>query len=247
MNSVLPIFMLPARSPIVHFLRKTYSGLPLKMFTSVGVRSIWHGDLGSSRIYPPEEILAGPFIPRSAVDTATPPHTLGDHARQIPVALATDHTNGYNQDWSPWVCYYFFRSRSLNIPSSKDMIVFNGFLRDETEVVCQWLEKTTVCNDRVKGKDFLAHLQYRHRTTSNSQTYSCLWHRCSASRPMIKSSLERHMREQHFPVKWACPTCTRTFTRKTTLMGHFKRCLGHLQSCVPCTLSAQERDHYRKA
>jgi hypothetical protein len=79
--------------------------------------SVPHGNgLGSSRIYLPEEILAGPFIPRSAVDTATPPHTLEDHARQIPAALATDNTNGYNQDWSPWVCYYFFRSRSLNIP-----------------------------------------------------------------------------------------------------------------------------------
>jgi hypothetical protein len=130
---------------------------------------------------------------------------------------------------------------------SKDMIAFNGFLRDETEVVCQWLEITTVCNNRVKGKDFLAHLQFRHRAAYDSQMYSCLWHTCSASRPMTKLSLERHIREQHFPVKWACPTCTRTFTRKTTLMGHFKRCLGHVQTCVPCTVSAQERDHYRKA
>jgi hypothetical protein len=152
----------------------------------------------------------------------------------VPAALATDNPNGYNQDWTPWVCYYFFRGVPVSTyPSSKDMIAFNGFLRDETEIVCQWIENTIVCNDGVKGKDFTAHLHHRHGTTSNSQVYSCLWHECSVSQPMMKSSLERHVREQHFPVKWACPTCTRTFTRKKTLMGHFERCPGRVQSFIP--------------
>ena len=134
-------------------------------------------------------------------------------------------------------------SLNLNIgTSSKDMIAFNEILRDQTEVICQWIEGTTVCNDRVKGKDCAAHLQHRHRTTSDSRLYSCLWHKCSASRTMTKSSLERHVREQHFLVKWACPTCTKTFTRKTTLMRHFKQCLGL------CSLYAfrTEKDRYRK-
>ena len=149
--------------------------------------------------------------------------------KNVTAAFATDNPNGYNQDWSPWVCYYFFRRVSVSTYSFlKDRIAFNGFLRDETEVVCRWVENTTVCNDRVKGKDFTAHLQRRHRTTSDSRVYSCLWHECSASQPMMKSSLERHVRERHFPVKWACPSCTKTFTRKTTLLRHFKRCPGHI-------------------
>ena len=33
--------------------------------------------------------------------------------KNVPAALATDNLNAYNQDWSPWVCYYSFaESRS---------------------------------------------------------------------------------------------------------------------------------------
>ena len=162
-------------------------------------------------------------------------HSPGIRDANVSAALATDNPNGYNQDWSAWVCYYFFRGVSVSTyPSSKDMIAFNGFLRDETEVVCQWIENTIICNDGVKGKDLTTHLQHRHGTTPDSQAYSCLWRKCSVSKPMMKSSLERHVKEKHFPVKWTCPTCTRTFTRKTTLMGHFRQCPGRVRSFIPC-------------
>ena len=130
----------------------------------------------------------------------------GTQDKNVTAALVTDSPNAYNQDWTPRVCYYFFhRVLVPTCPSLKDMIAFNGSLRDETEVVCRWVENTTACNDRVKGKNFTTHLQCRHKTTSDSRVYSCLWHECSASQPMMKSSLERHVKEQHFSVKWACP------------------------------------------
>ena len=34
--------------------------------------------------------------------------------KNVTAALATDNPNGYNQDWSPWVCYYFFRRASVS-------------------------------------------------------------------------------------------------------------------------------------
>ncbi|KAH0836482.1 hypothetical protein J3R83DRAFT_8116, partial [Lanmaoa asiatica] len=92
---------------------------------------------------------------------------------------------------------------------------------------CQWVDHGTPCNDPVKGKGLKAHIHFRHGITSDLRLYTCLWHGC-LSRPMKKSSLERHMTEQHVPVKWACPTCDKTFTRKRSLMGHFERCPDHV-------------------
>ena len=36
----------------------------------------------------------------------------GVRDKNVSAALAADNPSGYNQDWSPWVCYYIFLSRS---------------------------------------------------------------------------------------------------------------------------------------
>lgn len=104
----------------------------------------------------------------------------------------------------------------------------NGHSTDEIEVICQWVNRGTVCNDTVKAKDLKAHLHLRHLIASASQTrmYSCLWHKCR-TKPMKKSSLVRHVKEQHIPMKWPCLMCEKAFTRKATLMEHLERCGGN--------------------
>ena len=102
--------------------------------------------------------------------------------------------------------------------------MFNRFLIDEKDVECQWIDHGT-CNEIVKGKDFKFHLHHRHGVTSEAQLYSCRWHECSSA-AMRKSSLERHVKEQHVPVKWACPRCPITFTRESTLTEHYGRTHG---------------------
>ncbi|KAH0836481.1 hypothetical protein J3R83DRAFT_8090 [Lanmaoa asiatica] len=156
--------------------------------------------------------------------------SLGIQDKDVQVVLTTNSPKGYNQDWSPLVCFYFFilRSLGLNVPSPKDMIAFNGHLIDEMEVICQWVDHGIFCNDPVKGKDLKVHLCLRHGVIFDSRLCTCLWHGC-ISRPMKKSNLGRHMEEQHNPVRWACPTCDKTFTRKGSLMDHFERpCPGRV-------------------
>ena len=107
-----------------------------------------------------------------------------------------------------------------------DMLVFNRNLIDENVVVCQWVDNGTLCNDPIKGKDFKVHLHHKHGITSESRLYECRWEVCS-SRAMKKSTFERHMREVHNPVKWACPYCDHVFTREGTLLAHIERSHGH--------------------
>ncbi|KAH0831060.1 hypothetical protein J3R83DRAFT_13583 [Lanmaoa asiatica] len=106
------------------------------------------------------------------------------------------------------------------------MLAFNKTIIDEIEVICQWVDyHGTLCNNPVKGKDVKAHLYHRHGITSDSQPYLCLWHKCF-SQPMRRSSLERHMKEHHVSVRWACPYCDHTFTRNVTMMSHIERSHG---------------------
>ncbi|KAF8449285.1 hypothetical protein L210DRAFT_387141 [Boletus edulis BED1] len=104
------------------------------------------------------------------------------------------------------------------------MVEFNRNVIDETEVTCEWVNNGTLCNDRVKGRDFKGHLHDRHGVASDTQLYQCQWLTCH-SHPMWRSSLERHLMEQHFPARWACPysPCTGRFTRESTLQNHIQR------------------------
>ena len=116
----------------------------------------------------------------------------------------------------------------LNQHAPKDMIEFNRNIIETKDVVCEWVDNGIRCNDPLKGRDFKDHLYYKHGITSDSQFYQCRWSECNP-RPMRKSSLERHMKEQHVPVRWACPFCDQTFTRESTLLDHIRRTPGHPQ------------------
>ncbi|KAI9573900.1 hypothetical protein HD554DRAFT_568345 [Boletus coccyginus] len=129
--------------------------------------------------------------------------------KKVLPALTMVKQNGYNQDWS-----------------QRDMLLFNRNIFDEKEVVCQWVDNGTACNNPVKVKDFKDHLYDSHGVTSNLQLYACQWCGC-ASDPMWRSSLERHMKEQHVPFRWLCPYCRQTFTRERTLLAHIEQSSRH--------------------
>ncbi|KAF8546719.1 hypothetical protein OG21DRAFT_1517947 [Imleria badia] len=109
--------------------------------------------------------------------------------------------------------------------TEQDMIIFNGYLIDEKEVPCKWMDHGTPCDELVQAKNLKDHLHHRHGVMSNSQSYHCHWDACHHKEPMQKTSLERHVVEQHVPVKWACPYpyCVETFTREHTLRAHIAR------------------------
>ncbi|KAF8842327.1 hypothetical protein BDN67DRAFT_965846 [Paxillus ammoniavirescens] len=83
-----------------------------------------------------------------------------------------------------------------------------------------------VCNTLLKTKDFNAHLRDHHGINSHEVPHRCLWYGCDTS-PMTRSALERHVKEQHIPGRWACPACPEVFTRKHTLRKHLnEKCPG---------------------
>ncbi|KAG9309909.1 hypothetical protein JVU11DRAFT_9941 [Chiua virens] len=110
----------------------------------------------------------------------------------------------------------------------EDTIELIGYGIDETELVCQWVVQGGTCDDRVKVRDLKVHLENQHGIISNSERYPCLWLECEfgRNRMMRKYALERHLREQHTPLRWICPTCEVTFSRKSSLMDHRQRCPG---------------------
>ncbi|KAF9219954.1 hypothetical protein BS17DRAFT_364059 [Gyrodon lividus] len=110
--------------------------------------------------------------------------------------------NGYNQNWGV-----------------EEMIAFNGFVIAEGEHTCYWMNNGTPCNIRLQNRDSGAHLRGHHRVNLDDILYQCRWYGC-ASDPMTRTSLERHVMEQHLPGKWACPMCEETVTRKSTLRKH---------------------------
>ncbi|KAF9219955.1 hypothetical protein BS17DRAFT_364182 [Gyrodon lividus] len=106
------------------------------------------------------------------------------------------------------------------------MVTFNGFAIDEMVQECWWMHNGRPCNARLKTRDLSAHLRGQHGIISDSTVYQCHWYGCASS-PMTKSSLERHVKEQHIPGKWACPMCEETITNKDALRKHLReRCPG---------------------
>ena len=118
------------------------------------------------------------------------------------------------------------------------MIEFNRSVI-EPHIVCEWVDNGTACNDLLIGMDFKDHLHHKQGITSDLHSYQCRWPRC-IPRSMKKSSLERYMKEQHVPVRWACPFCDQVFTRESTLLGHIRRTPRHPQ--LPVSISSPIRN-----
>ncbi|KAN0084583.1 hypothetical protein V8E55_008087 [Tylopilus felleus] len=114
--------------------------------------------------------------------------------------------------------------------TTKDQLAFIRNVFNETEVICQWIHNGVLCSERIKAKDFRAHLTYRHCIAFDAYRYPCQWHRCSSNQPMRRGDLERHMRERHVPFRWACPYCDTTFTRESNLLTHMQRVHGYVSA-----------------
>ncbi|KAI9573883.1 hypothetical protein HD554DRAFT_565537 [Boletus coccyginus] len=126
--------------------------------------------------------------------------------RKVLLALTMDNRNVYNRDFPP-----------------KAILDFNKNVFNEKEVICLCVDNGTLCNDLVKVKDLGDHLHDRHGVTSDLPLYACQWYECPSSHPMRRSSLARHMKEQHVPFRWLCPYCGDTFTRESSLLTHIER------------------------
>ncbi|KIJ06686.1 hypothetical protein PAXINDRAFT_103268 [Paxillus involutus ATCC 200175] len=98
-------------------------------------------------------------------------------------------STGFNQNWGV-----------------EEMMTFIGISIGETVQHCGWVHNGMVCNTPLKTKDFNAHLRARHGINSDAVLHQCHWYDCNAL-PMTKSALERHVKEQHVPGRWACPAC----------------------------------------
>ncbi|KAN0088748.1 hypothetical protein V8E55_005805, partial [Tylopilus felleus] len=107
----------------------------------------------------------------------------------------------------------------------KDLLAFNRNVLDETEVVCQWVHNGALCSEHIRARNFRIHLHGTHGVISDApnHTYLCRWDGCPSNLQMRRTSLERHMKEQHVPFRWVCPSCTQIFSREYTLLAHMER------------------------
>ncbi|KAI6155411.1 hypothetical protein BKA82DRAFT_193666 [Pisolithus tinctorius] len=89
---------------------------------------------------------------------------------------------------------------------------------------CRWiLDNGISCNAWVQGKNFSHHLRDSHGVTgAHSSQHRCRWEGCR-ERDFNRDCLIRHLREQHLPWRWPCPTCDQDFTRKNTMFDHRNR------------------------
>ncbi|KAN0073851.1 hypothetical protein V8E55_012105 [Tylopilus felleus] len=62
-----------------------------------------------------------------------------------------------------------------------------------------------------------AHLRNAHTAGDSNERTTCLWSNCQL-RPIQRRSIVRHVLSVHLKLlKWTCPQCFRTFSRKATL------------------------------
>jgi len=108
----------------------------------------------------------------------------------------------------------------------EEMLAFIRFGIDETVQHCGWTHNGMVCNAALQTRDFNAHLGDQHGISTDAAYYQCCWHGCT-NNVMTRAALERHIKERHVNVMWACPMCPERFTRMNTLRIHLnERCPG---------------------
>lgn len=87
--------------------------------------------------------------------------------------------------------------------------------------LCGWVDNGAVCNQPLLPDDFSNHLRIHGVTGDDKAKMPCRWVGCNAV--MKKESVGRHVLGIHLELKSRCPVCEYEFSRRDSMMSHYKR------------------------
>lgn len=121
---------------------------------------------------------------------------------------ATQIMSGYNDDWSTED-----ENVMLNLVSGP---------RAEQPHTCGWVVSGEPCNAVLFPRDFSRHLRDHGVRGNNAAAISCGWVACDNPQ-MNRGNVLRHVFEVHLELRFECPDCGMSFSRRNSLNNHRRR------------------------
>lgn len=113
----------------------------------------------------------------------------------------------YNDDWSS--------------EDEQALLNYAAVPRDQQPHTCGWVVCGEPCNSVLFPNEFSAHLRAHGVRGGGNAKMSCCWVGCTEQ--MNTECVVRHVLEVHLELRYECPDCGRTFSRKTSLNNHRKQ------------------------
>ncbi|KAI6154605.1 hypothetical protein BKA82DRAFT_158464 [Pisolithus tinctorius] len=101
------------------------------------------------------------------------------------------------------------------------MLRYLSLPRTQQPHTCGWVVGGEPCNDVLFPEQFSGHLTTHGIRGNGTTNMLCCWVGCNAPK-MKKESVLRHVFEVHLELRFECPDCGLSFTRKTSLNHHRK-------------------------